>query len=59
MDISGIFELAAAIDGVLLKLIEAVLQKLFFGAIVLLSLVICSICYLCIFEPRLSRRQQI
>lgn len=59
MDVTGISELAAAIDGVLVKLMEAVLQKMSFGVIVLLIVIICSICYLCIFEPRLSRRQQI
>ena len=59
MDVTGISELAAAIEGVLVKLMEAVLQKMYFGVIVLLIVIICSIFYICIFEPRLSRRQQI
>ncbi len=55
MDVSGISELAAAIDGVLVKLMEAVLQKMSFGVIVLLIVIICSIFYLCIFEQRQSK----
>ena len=57
MDILGISELVAAGNNVLIKLMEAVLHKMPFYAVVLLMVVIFSICYLCRFEPRQPERQ--